>query len=297
MEYTFFNRIKNFVPTFKKNQIVDSAERTYESVMKHTLPVIDNAAEMFQGQKLKSAQSKKLLDGVSDSIKGKNAFDSISRALKNGLQIIEFCNQHASKMFADTEARQGLTYAKYTLMRTVQACEFANVYSRKLLNYVLAEETVAVGGDTCALSKAEKKWVEDNHTDFCIALKALDRDVKAFQEHLQGLPDAIITEATERTFSTTIGQAKYDPMNLRNFSVSFNPFLFIGMLRTQWQESRYTAAQEDLQLLQMRLLQLQRAQSKQADPKLEKQVAYNQDRVTELAAKIAEMEKDWKLEE
>lgn len=296
MDFNFYNRLADFLPTFNKREVLISADKTHEFIVKHTIPVIESAAQVYQGQKFKDNDVKRMTSNISAVIKGTNAFDSILTCMQKAAAIVMYCNDYADKIFSNTEARQGLTFAKFTLMRTTQAAEFASKYARKFLNFVLAREAQAAGVDGLECSKKESEWVDANFSDFIIALRALDRDVEQFKAHLSGLPDAIISEATERTFVSTIGQSKYDPMNLRNFSVAFNPFYFFGMLRVQWQERCYESAQADLALIQMRILHLRRLQEKQNDAKLEKQIEYHQIRANKFQQEIDEMERDWKLE-
>lgn len=295
--FNFFARVLDFAPTFSRNQVCASADKTYDNVTKHTLPLMLSASDLFQGQKLKDKTSIDFLKQITQAVSGKNAFDSIAKCLQNAVGILEYCNEQSYKIFNTTEARQGMTFAKFTLLRTVQCCEFASEYSRKLLNYVLAQEALANGVNDLGVSKKETQWLDDNILDFVVALKALDQNKEGFKAHIEGIPDAIITEATERTFSTTIGQKKYDPMGVRQFSVEFSPFYFIGMLKANWQEKKFQAAQEDLLTIQMRILHLEKLKVGTGDAKIEKQIAYHQERVTKLTQEIEEMKKDYQLGE
>ena len=294
---SFFAALGSFIPTFRKNQIVESAEKTHETLTQYTLGPIEQASTLFQGYKWKDKEVAEIMKQVDEAVKGKNSFDRIFRCLNNAVKIIEFCAQYSERIFSETETRVSLTYEKYTLMRTVQLAEFAAKYSRKLLNVTLALEVKANNSGVDVLpSKKEMDWVVKNTVAFCSALRVLDHSADDFEKHLKSVPDALINAETEKTFASTVGEHKYDPMNMRNFSVDYNPFYFIGMLKASYQAQYYESCQEDLQLLQFRLQQMQRQQAGQNDPKLEKQISYTQNRVTELQAEVDEMVKDWKLE-
>jgi hypothetical protein len=297
----FLNYIKSLFPSFTKNAIMDSAVITAASIRDHTLPAYVTAVDLWKGQKFKSKEAQSLMGEIQKNLDkrlSKAPFEGIKEALTNGVIVIDYLGAYSKQIFSEHEANMGLTYAKATVVRSVQASEFANTYARRLLNYVYSVEAAELmknqtetGGSS--MSPAEVLWVKGNVGDFCIAINALSLDVKDFEKHLKGLPDAVISDLSEKTFVSTIGEAKIDPMQLRHLSVSVNPFYLFGMMVAEYQASKYKSAQEEMQLLQLRQLQLQKMFEKNPDAKLEKEIEYIQDRVTTINFRIQKMEKDY----
>lgn len=289
-----FQYASGLLPSFSKNAVLTSAEITKTSIREHTLPAYDTAVELWKGTKFKAKSIQAIEAEIKKGVASKPLFEVVQKALSNGCLILEFAGDHSKKIFSNTEANLGLTYAKATLVRVVNASEFANTYARKLINYIYIEEAIQAGVEQhVVMPPAEVKWLTDGVNDFCIALRALTRNVEDFKKHVSGLPDAIISELTEATFSTTLGEGKTDPFELRNLSVKVSPFYLIGMMVASYQANKYKAAQAELELLQLRQLQLQKAMERTQDAKLEKELEYLQDRVNGLNYSIQKMEKNY----
>jgi hypothetical protein len=289
-----FQYVSGLLPSFSKNAVLTSAEITKTSIREHTLPAYDTAVELWKGTKFKAKTVQVIESEIKKGVSPKPLFEVVQKALSNGCLILEFAGDHSKKIFSNTEANVGLTYAKATLVRVVGASEFANTYARKLINYIYIEEAIQAGVEQhVVMPPVEVKWLHDSVNDFCIALRALTRNVEDFKKHVNGLPDAVISELTEATFSTTIGEAKTDPFELRNLSVKVSPFYLVGMWMASYQANKYKAAQAELELLQLRQLQLQKTLERTQDAKLEKELEYLQDRVNGLNYSLQKMEKNY----
>jgi hypothetical protein len=115
------------------------------------------------------------------------------------------------------------------------------------------------------------------------------------EKALNELPDATVSELTEKTFISTMGTKKIDPLNMRGFSVRTNPFFIFGMVTAEKQEKKYKAKKEMLELIQLRLINLQKIRDKKQDASLDKEIEYYQSRVTGLNHEIEKMNKEYGL--
>lgn len=297
IDFKFFSKILGFKPTYTRNEVMVSADKTREIINNHTLPCLQGVSDVYASGAFKNDEINAFCKIILRDLDGKNAFQRIQDVLNKAVLVIDYCAENSQKIFSSNEASAGMTFAKFTMLRTIQVASFASEYSRKFCNWSLAKESEEFGHKELGVSKNENTWIRNNFDDFMVALNALNRDVSSFKSYIDGLPDAIISEATERTFSSTLGDAKTDPMNIRGFSVEFNPFYFLGMVRANWQAKRYEAAEQDLTLIQMRVMQLQAARTGDSDARLEKQIAYHQERATAMMRDIDEMRRDYKLGE
>jgi len=295
----FLNYIRTLLPTFGKDKVLESCELTRNSIAEHTLPAYETAVTLWKGQKFKSTEvlafSTAYLRKVNSS--PKNLLESVTKALSNGLVVTQLLSDNIKKLYADNEANVSLTFLKTTLLRMVQSAEYANTYSRRLLNYIYVCETQKeMGISQAQLTPAEIKWIENGFDDFCVCINILLMDVKQIEKGLNQLPDAVVTDLTEKTFLGTMGEGKLDPFQMRHLSTKWNPFYLLGMFAAKGQADRYKAAQQELELIQLRKLQLEKLHSKTQDAKLEKEIEYLQDRVSSMNYKLEKMEETYGLD-
>jgi FtsZ-binding cell division protein ZapB len=223
---------------------------------------------------------------------------SICAALENTLKVLDLIAEKGKVIYSDNEASMGLTFQKATVLRIVTIAEFANKYSLDLLNYIYTIEARATkGGEGIDdISKAEEEQLINQFQDFCVAMNVLKVDMSSLEKALNDLPDAVVSEMTERTFISTIGSKKLDPFQVRNFNVRKNPFYIFGMMVAERQEKKYKAKKETVELLQLRLMHLQKLRDKTQDASLDKEINYYQNRVTSLNHELEKLNKDYGLQ-
>ncbi len=296
----FYNFVVSLFPTFKRDEIIDAAIGTRKSIMEHSLQAYQSADQVWGSTPFTSKEAKALEKQykLEVSLPGRQSMiTSISLALQNSLKVLDLVVQKGKNIYQETEASAGLSFEKATIMRIIAVADFTNKYSLDLLNYIYAYEAKSTeGGEGVdGVSKAEENLIMSQFSDFCTAINVLKVDMGSLEKALNDLPDAVVSELTERTFVSTIGTSKLDPLNLRAFSVRKNPFYIFGMVRAENQEKKYKAKKEMLELLQLRLLQLQKLQDKKQDASLDKEIAYYQSRVTGLNHEIEKMNKEYGL--
>jgi hypothetical protein len=144
-----------------------------------------------------------------------------------------------------------------------------------------------------SMTPAEIEAVKSGLLDFCLTIEILSRDVKETQRLIKGVPDALITTLTEKTFPSTLGMGKIDPLRMNGLSARFNPFHFAGMFIAEYQANKYKASKTTLELVQLRKLNLEKIYDKTQDAGLQKEIEYMENRVSKLNYSIAQMEKEY----
>jgi hypothetical protein len=300
----FLEYIKTLMPVFSKNDITVSCELTKSSIREHTLPAYKTASILWQGQKFKSEEIKDFVnyyDRTVGTSRSENMVTSIEGALENSLILLDALTDESKSVYSNHEANVSLTYLKTSIIRLIEATSFANIYSRRLLNYIYICETNAnfnskdkeAEGTVETLTPAELKWLTSGLQDFCQCITVMKYNVTKITKSLNELPDANITELTEKSFHTTIGTNKIDPFSMRHFSARINPFYLFGMWKAERQANAYKAAKAELELLQLRKLNLQKVLDKKPDAKLEKEIDYMQNRVSGLIYDLDKMEQHY----
>lgn len=297
----FFNFLKSLFPTFKRDELLDSVVAIRKSVQEHSVQAYRSADQVWAGTAFVSKEAKALEKVYRSEVglPGKQSMiTSISAVMDNTLKVLDLVVQKGKTIYSENEASMGLTFQKATILRIVTVADFANKYSLDLLNYIYTVEAQATkGGEGIeSLAKAETDTLINQFPDFCVAMNVLKVDMSSLEKALNDLPDAVVSEMTERTFISTLGSQKLDPFQVRNFSVRKNPFYVFGMMIAERQEKKYKAKKETVELLQLRLLHLQKLRDKTQDASLDKEINYYQDRVTSLNHELEKLNKDYGLQ-
>lgn len=297
----FYNFVKSLFPTFKRDELLDSVIEIRKSVMEHSVQAYRSADQVWGSTAFVSKQAKAMEKTyrLEVGLTGRQSMiTSIYTALENTLKVLDLIVEKGKVIYSDNEASMGLTFQKATILRIVTVAEFANKYSLDLLNYIYTVEAQATkGGEGIEdISKAEEEQLISQFQDFCLAMNVLKVDMGSLEKALNELPDAVVSEMTERTFIATIGSKKLDPFQVRNFSVRKNPFYIFGMMIAERQEKKYKAKKETVELLQLRLMHLQKLRDKTQDASLDKEINYYQNRVTSLNHELEKLNKDYGLQ-
>lgn len=297
----FFNFLKSLFPTFKRDELIDGVIAIRKSVQEHSVQAYRSAVQVWGSTPFTSKEAKALEKAYRSGVglSGKQSMiGSISIVLDNTLKVLDLIAQKGKTIYGETEASMGLTFQKATILRIVAVADFTNKYSLDLLNYIYTVEAKATAGGEGIddLVKAETDALIAQFPDFCVAVNVLKVDMKSLEKALNDLPDAVVSEMTERTFIATLGSNKLDPFQVRNFSVRKSPFYFFGMMLAEHQEKKYKAKKETVELLQLRLMHLQKLRDKTQDASLDKEINYYQDRVTSLNHELEKLNKDYGLQ-
>lgn len=291
--------IRKLMPSFKKNSILESIELTTHGIRETSLPAYQAAEQYFATNKISSKEAKDLVTVYEKRVgrpQGGSVVADIREALENATQILAFIGTESKHLYSDTEANVSLTYVKATYLRLIEATEFASAYSLKWLNQLYILETAEVDSHVklrTSLSPAEVQWLQAHYFDFLTCIAVLKKSVKDIEKGVKEMPDAMITDLTESTFPTTVGTNKVDPFALRQLSAAVNPSYLIGLWLVERQAKAYKAKKAELELLQMRLLNLQRIAEKSPDARLQKEIDYMADRVSGMNYEILKTEKEY----
>lgn len=296
----FYNFIVSLFPTFKRDDVLDAAIGTRKSMMEHSLVAYTAAADVLGKTPFISKQAKDIEKQYRSNVgipARQSMITDILLALQNSLRVLDYVVQKGKAIYGENEASAGLTFQKATILRVVTVSDFVNKYSMDLLNYIYAcEAQDTKGGEgTAGVSKAEEALILAQFADFCTGIAVLKVNMDSLEKALSELPDATVSELTEKTFISTVGAKKIDPLGMRNFSVRDNPFYIFGMMTAEKQEKKYKAKKEMLELVQLRLLNLQKLRDKKKDASLDKEIEYYQSRVTGLNHEIEKMNKEYGL--
>lgn len=294
MKITAF--IASLLPTFGKDSVLEDLRLTHGEYKEFTMPAYATAVPLLKNWKFKSEVVQDQFSRFGRMVRGSgNPVVVINNGFKDILENIEIVEKAIEKTYSEEVAGAGMTYSKSTLLQLAEAFAFVSKFARKWLIYIYIHETMEVPDAedlSESLTPAEKEWIEANFLNFCTAFGIVSGEGNQMQKRLNDIPDVAVTSENADTLAHTLGETKIDPFQLKLIPIWMNPIYHIGMFVAEWQADRYKAAKEELRLLQLRKLNLERHSQGKPDAHLQKEIAYTESRIQSLNYKIAKMEKD-----
>lgn len=296
-------KIENFVasilPSIARDNVLEDIRITEGELKTTTIPAYQHAAPFFKSWKFQNDISKDYQATFSRIAKGHSGdlINVIAKGLPTVLGNLAVTEVEIKKVFAEDTAAGGMSYLKAQLLQYVEMAGFVSRYAMKLLVLIYAAETSSAdAGETViteCMAPAQLEWLKLNFVNFCTAFAAVTLSVTDTEKAFRNIPDIVVTPENAKTLPATVGLAKIDPMGCGLIPVKLNPIYHIRMRIAEWQTRRYDAAKDELKLCQLRQLNLERVAQNKPDPRIQKEIEYIEERTQKLAAKIAEMEREY----
>lgn len=289
--------VSSLLPVISKDSVIEDCQITRAEIQEATVPAYDAGVEVFKGWKFKSKELEPLIASFNRTIEGnrnQNLVETIRLGLNVLLENLTAAEKLVHQLYNEDIASSGFSYKKANILHFIEAAGFVSKYARKFLIYIFVCESHAAGAEesvTDSLTKAEIEWVRTNMASFCQAFIAVTEKTSVVVSHFQNIPDIVVNDENASILPSTMGEKKIDPFSMRFIPIWLNPIYHVRMAVAEWQAARYNQAKEELLLVQLRKLRLEKLKAGTDDAHLQKEIDYNERRAQGLAAKIAKMEK------
>lgn len=197
--------------------------------------------------------------------------------------------------FSNDVVREAVTFLGANLIQFQEALTFVVRYSRKLLLYVVTEETQTLDPEQVGerpILQGEINYLYDRRSDFFAALNIVAMNAKEVTKKMEEIPDVVPTEGNVDQVTAVLGLGRVDPFKFNLISAKLNPIFYIRKWLVEGQVKAYKEAEEERIMLECRIMQLKNSQEGKKDPKLEQAIAYNEGRLHRVQAELAEMVAD-----
>ena len=289
-----------------KNEVSKSCELQLRNLEKVTVPAYRHAVETFASFELKNKDNQELQKLLRKDCRNnrETMFVLIYDALMNAEKLLRDIEKKADVLFAEKEMTSAMSFRKATYLRLVASIGFFEDYSRRILNEVLVRESYGETNPERAggLNQAEIDFLETYRLAYCSITALLYLNESKGFSAIDDMPEAVVTEMSQQVMVHTAGGHKIDPLGMNNFilpdaSVRHNPFYLVGTLIAHYQAAQYRTAEQELALLQLRLINLENKKKggSGANAALDKQIEVCQSRVNGLRFDLAEMDKSYGL--
>lgn len=295
MKFTAY--LSSLLPGFEKDRVLEDARNSIAELKEATIPSYEVSVSLLKNHEFKSkelVEFEKVFRRINtgfdrDFFKG--ILDGLNNVEENAETIITLVN----KTYSEDVAAAGLTYAKANLLQFVELVGFVSKYARKFLFLVYILESAEFEENSLkiseSMSKAEIRWIHENALNFAQAFKIVTSQKQSLIKHFNDIPDIVITGDNEDTLVRTASN-KIDPFSMRFIPTWLHPIYHFRMFVAEWQANRYKAAVEELKVIQLRKLYLERLRQGKPDAKLEKEISYLESRIQSLNYRIEKIEKD-----
>jgi hypothetical protein len=290
----FISYVTTLFPRLRRDMVLDDIRNTRVELTTSTIPAFSAATELLGKWKWKSDPMQGCAASFAQLVGRGSLFETIERGLKESETTLALAETYVTKTYNEEISPEALTFRKANVLQFIEAVAFVSRFARKLANFALVVEALpfAEEDDTFAhaLQPGEVKWIDDNFVSFCTAFRAVSAPVKKIEETFEAIPDILVKTADAAALKETIGDAKLDPFRFGFVPLKMNPFYSLGKWQAEWQVQRFNEAKDELKLVQLRRLKLEKLVEKKPDAALEHEIEYMENRVQGLNARIARME-------
>lgn len=289
--------IKTMLPTFKKRDIISEIEVTLSNLNECTIPVYDNYAREMKTWNFASKEAINLVQTFNTLVKQRkgNIIVSTAFGLHEASKVAAEMSRSFEKRFQNDVSREGLTYNEAQSLQLSAALGFFERYARRLLSYLVIVETGKFdsGNSMLSLTDGHRKYITNHFTPFCLLLNAFTQGSGAVLAALKSVPELEIIPENDEAVASIQGKDKLDPFRMNLIGMNLNPFYVIGMRQAISKVKRYDEAQEERNMLELRLIHLKNVRQGQPSPEIEQEIQYNEDRLSRIQAEIQDFEEEY----
>lgn len=298
-------KLGKFLETIKSKfylrDLVNAIRTIQRAITQTDLPVWNAAKADLKTLKSEDAKKwdKTVQAGVKGTLKG-NTIDLIVDGLVNASKILTYLEDTLSREFnhqTQEMVKDGMSVRRATIIQYIDAMRLFSDYGRRSLHWLVVQEEAAaaiagVADDEGIFSAGELKRLDEELPAFIHCLKLSHVDLKDLEKAFTEIPEVVGTSDTEEIVGRTVGMNVVDPFMMRNFNYTSTPFYWFGMRIAEWQVYWYDRAVAEQRTIESRLIRLRQRKrgSTEADPKIDDQINYNEERLVKVKGKIRDKE-------
>ena len=298
-----FEYVKKIKKSISKNNVLDDINVTREEMTNTTMDFLNknigwltkNERDL-QSQAYRRDRDDLIRDfGRTGYLRPTNPFDMVQRSLTNSLEILNWVEGYFTKNLNDDVTAASITIAKSNALQLLDLTALTARYTRAWLELIISAESNALNklNSEVSLTQQQIKYLGENRDAFGRAIAILATPIKEIQKVFDAMPEIVIAESNPKAVQATQGDVRVDPLRLALVQSKWDPAYLFGMLFTDFQVHRYKMAKEEKEMLELRILRLQRQMEGKEDPKLSDILNKRQGQLDKVRGKIKKMEDEW----
>ena len=295
------NYLKSLLPVIGKDTIVENL-RVTRGILSSANGTMATYIPLFRKYKFNDVNvnslSRVYMTAMRVDLGMNNVASHFPAAIPNMMANIELIESLVEGTLEDSVATQNITYKKASLIRLCDAVDFATNYGITLMNFIVLREANAALLEKNPEAELQEdlpqpvvEKIMKNIVPFATVMAIFSRPVDDIRKTLESIPEVLVEDNNYAALSRAMGKASVDPLNLHDQrSFNGNPFQAIGRWRAERANAQYRLAQETIQQLKNRKIQLEQALAGKQDAAIERQIRATQSRIDELAHLIEKYE-------
>lgn len=301
----FIEAIKNKIAdVIDKKELSRSLDNSLKETKDTVMKTIKEGSDFFNTKNLKNPISKSKTDQffrINKNLKSDGIFDAFVKR-EDDLEVnMSFVSELMKKEFSDKIAKDSLDFRQVNILKIIDLLEFFNRYSLALLTYFyVLEAAVELKHDRYvqeAMTKNQQKFIDDNWLSFCNVCSVLFTDKNDFVKKLEKVTKVEVLNENESVLRETLGVNEISPFVNGFIATRWNPIIWVRRIIADWQVSRYKALEDNVRLLEIRRLHLEKLRRGEQDPVLEKSIKEVEDMLTIQQYKLDKLTKAYGLDE
>lgn len=298
-------QIKNkLADTIDKKELRNSLEENIKEAKTSVLKAVKESMAFFNKGAVKNSTLKTKTEQffrINGKIKDESIFHAISEQEDDLLDNLATLEKMLSKEFGDKIIKESLDYRQVNVLKLIDLVEFFNRYTVAFLSYAYVLETAsAMKHDKYvqeSLTKTQEHFINDNWLSFCNVCSVLLSKSEEFTKKLEKISKVEVKDGNEDVLKQTVGFAEVEPFVSGFISTRWNPIIWIRRMIADRQVARYKAIGDQLRLLEIRRLHLEKLRRGEEDPVLERSINEVQDQIAINEYKLNKLNKAYGLDE
>lgn len=272
--------------TFKREDVLTTIDNTSSVISDSVIPMLYQLSEA-EGSVLKNDKTlEEIRKGC--KFKSKDNKEVVLEMIKRFTNIqegLEVFRNTANKFLPTVITDKTITAKQGVILRTAQDINGMSLFVLDLILLILTDEADS------NISKKRLKDIDENVFTFISIFRVYTDDFKKFVANIQKVADDVIDPAANaELMNVHLAKTGYTMHLPVTKGFIGNPIYFVRMWLVERDMKNYAALEDKKKLIELRLLELRMdAQSGGADDKLKKQIAYYEDRVSEIEYKMSKL--------
>jgi len=307
------NMLSVLLPNFEAVNLKNQLSSNCDSIGNALLPQFENLQTLI-GSKQGKAFLNKDVQHLSDQfvaqmkssrlevsgIREASMLEYIIASFQNVLALRPFLEQCIEKDIGKTMVTTSMTFNKQTVLQLLDIIDFTVTYGGVLLNYITAEELMAVSDSNISakgIGPNDLQYLQTRRTTFGIAVRVLATPITKLKADYAEIPEAIFDEETYEQLVQSFGSKNTDPLGMA--SVGF-PLSIIYRVRLNWAErqmDQYDEVVAAAKATEYRILLWKKQQAEgNGDAAIERLIEVQEKRLSELKRSRERLEKKYGLQ-
>jgi len=291
---SIFDYVKSLIPILNKNDLLESCRTMSGQLTSSTLPIYREAEKTFGKYKPQSPRVQQWYSHFAVApFKGKNPISIILNQLEKTKDILDYVDQELVAIATDKISADGMTARTASLVRTLDAVNFANSFSLVFLSHFYIFEIAQMRNDESYIetqtSPAQIESMESSISSFVETLAIIGKNKNDFAVAIDNIPEVSFS-TDSRAILGTLGENRLNPLGY-NGAFGITLLYRIRMSINQYHIQTYERDRKYKQTLELRLQQMVLEQDKNPSPQIDKRISDTQSEINKLEYKIHKFEK------